>query len=212
MSLVRQFRNKHKGERCFICATGPSLNKVDLSLLDNEITFGVNSFYKTGRLPTYYGISDMHVWFNHRHILRKLDTQFFITGKAHMKFIEAPVEMRRQPVLLPELKHGGFATDIERGLYNGDSVIYDVCMQVAFYMGFENVYIIGLDWDYSGDHHFDGSQVDNHAGGAAGKWQSCIDSFERARYTFQKNGRGLYNATVGGKCDVLKRVQFKSLF
>ena len=31
-------RDKHKGKRCFIVATGSSLNKLDLSLLQDEIT------------------------------------------------------------------------------------------------------------------------------------------------------------------------------
>lgn len=62
---IRKFHNKHKGERCFIIGNGPSLNKLDLSKLDNEITFGVNGiFYKTkemGLRPTYYVVEDSHV-------------------------------------------------------------------------------------------------------------------------------------------------------
>lgn len=212
MSLIRQFRNKHKGERCFICATGPSINKMDLSLLDNEITFGVNSFYKTGRIPTYYGISDMHVWFNHKHELAKIDAQFFIGGKAGEKYLQAPVTMQREPVIMAHLKHGRFSENVEHGAHSGDSVVYDIGFQVAYYMGFKDVYVIGLDWDYSRKHHFDGSSADNMSGGAIGNWDDCMQSFKRARYYYEKDNRGLYNATVGGKCEILKRVPFKSLF
>lgn len=38
----RKFYNIHSGERCFILGNGPSLDKVDVSLLKNEYIFGVN--------------------------------------------------------------------------------------------------------------------------------------------------------------------------
>ena len=40
---LKQYKNKYDGKRCFIVATGPSLTVEDLSLLKNEITFGMNS-------------------------------------------------------------------------------------------------------------------------------------------------------------------------
>ena len=39
------FKEKHLGERCFIIGNGPSLRKTDLSLLKNEVTFGLNRIY-----------------------------------------------------------------------------------------------------------------------------------------------------------------------
>ena len=57
---IRSFENKHKGERCFIIGNGPSLNKTDLTMLKNEITFGLNKIYlnfnKMGYSPTYFVI------------------------------------------------------------------------------------------------------------------------------------------------------------
>src|SRR5690625_3210612 len=40
---LRYLKNKHKGEKCFIVATGPSLTIEDLEKLQNEITFSMNS-------------------------------------------------------------------------------------------------------------------------------------------------------------------------
>ena len=211
--MIRSFKDKHKGERCFICATGPSLNKMDLTLLDDEITFGVNSFYKTGRSTTYYGVSDMHVWFRHKYNFKSLDTQFFIGGRASPLYDKAPIDMVKQPMVLTDKNHGGFSYDIEGGVYSGDSVIYDICLQVCYYMGFDEVYLIGLDWDYSSKKkHFDGSAVANMSGGAIGDWEKCIRMFNLAREEYKKAGRKLYNATVGGKCNVFERASFNKLF
>src|SRR5258708_28843911 len=57
------FRDRHKGQRCFIIGNGPSLKKQDLSPLANEITFVTNSFYVHPIVgdswqPTYYFFSD----------------------------------------------------------------------------------------------------------------------------------------------------------
>ncbi|NEQ10337.1 MAG: hypothetical protein F6K37_31700, partial [Moorea sp. SIO4E2] len=40
-----KFKNFHKKEDCFIIGNGPSLNKIDLSLLNNYYTFGLNKIY-----------------------------------------------------------------------------------------------------------------------------------------------------------------------
>ena len=40
-----KFRNIHKGERCFILGSGPSISDHDLSKLKNEIVIGLNAFY-----------------------------------------------------------------------------------------------------------------------------------------------------------------------
>lgn len=38
----KAFKNIHRNRRCFVLGNGPSLNKIDFSLLENEITFTVN--------------------------------------------------------------------------------------------------------------------------------------------------------------------------
>ena len=51
-------KNCYKGKRCFILATGPSLLDVDLSLIENEITIGVNAIQKSGYVTDYIVVSD----------------------------------------------------------------------------------------------------------------------------------------------------------
>ena len=59
------FKRKHEGQRAFIIGNGPSLNQCNLSLLRNEVTFGVNAIYlnraKMGFYPTYYVVEDEFV-------------------------------------------------------------------------------------------------------------------------------------------------------
>ena len=43
--FINSYYNRYKGSRCFIIATGPSLNKTNMSLIKDEISFGVNTFF-----------------------------------------------------------------------------------------------------------------------------------------------------------------------
>ena len=48
--------------RCFIVGTGESLNKIDLSLLENEITIGINLILKHPTfVPNYLCVADTTV-------------------------------------------------------------------------------------------------------------------------------------------------------
>ena len=42
---MREFKNLHEGQRCVIVGNGPSLKKMDLGFLSNEIAFGLNRIY-----------------------------------------------------------------------------------------------------------------------------------------------------------------------
>ncbi len=40
-----KFRGRHAGESCFVMGNGPSLNKMDLDLLEGQTVFGSNAAY-----------------------------------------------------------------------------------------------------------------------------------------------------------------------
>ena len=41
---IKKFKNIHSGKRCFILATGPSINQMELSVLKDEVTIAVSFF------------------------------------------------------------------------------------------------------------------------------------------------------------------------
>ena len=61
---IAKLKDKHKGQRCFICGNGPSLSAEDLTKLHEmgEVTFATNRVYKifpqTNWRPTYYVSED----------------------------------------------------------------------------------------------------------------------------------------------------------
>ena len=48
---------KDKKDRCFILGTGPSINDIDLSHLEDEVTIGVNQICVT-MVPDFIVVSD----------------------------------------------------------------------------------------------------------------------------------------------------------
>ena len=112
----------------------------------------------------------------------------------------------------------------------GGTVTY-LCMQLAYYMGFSEVYLIGLDHSYvipkdailsnNNTEILFTSDDPNHFNkdyfGEGKRWKDPqVDRMERAyrkaKVYFKRDFRKIYNATPGGKLEVFERVDYNSLF
>jgi len=164
---IEMFKDIHKGKRCFIVATGPSLTFDDLSLLKDEFCFSVNSIIKTFNQtewrPTYYGIQDANVYEKLEEEIRSSDlgtifvghqmtTQFSIPHN-YIPYFHFTCFHGRHRELVPRTT--GFSNDASKIVHDGYSVTYSM-LQLAVYMGFSEIYLLGTDCNYSkhGKQHF----------------------------------------------------------
>lgn len=218
-------KDSRKGERCFIIGNGPSLKQMDLSCLKNENTIGMNRFYlmfpELGFKTTYFvSVNDLVVE-QCAADLQALDVPTFISWRGRQW-----VNPRENLFYLFTTYTGPkFARDIRGRLWEGATVTY-VSMQIAFYLGFQQVILIGVDHNFAtkgkpnttvisqGDdpNHFSGSYF-----GKGFRWQlPDLDTSEqgyiRAREAYRSAGREILDATVGGKLMVYPKVDFNSLF
>lgn len=185
------FRNIHLEKKCFLIATGPSINKNNLSLLKNEITFGCNTLYKHYFKTNYFCVFDNKVWENHKK---------YITYKY--KKIFCPFSHIRFKLIDKVLKNRYEYGNISKGIYKAHTVV-GIMLQISFWMGFKEVILLGCDCKYSKkNHHFDGGLVDNFK---RENWQDVFDCYEIAKKKYEKNGRKIYNCTVGGELEVFER-------
>ena len=221
---LRRFNNAHEGERCFIIGTGPSLNDTNVSLLRNETTFGVNTLY-TGldrfRISwNYYCVSDKVVWRRHWRDILELDTKLFLSDAAADETLRHIAHYREhlgQPVYFVRRRnHTGYLSeiskDIAKGMYWGGTVIIDACLQIAYYMGFKDVYLLGCDCDYSGMHRFDGSTTEELNGpGVRGEWEDIFEAYRVCGRAFEERGGTIVNCTVGGKLEVFDRMRLEDV-
>jgi hypothetical protein len=84
------FNNVHKGQRCFVVANGPSLEKQDLTFLKDEITIGTNSIWKHADIdiwkPKYYCTAHLETFDEEKKNLREGFEQFSIDeGREYYK-------------------------------------------------------------------------------------------------------------------------------
>ncbi|MFC1481290.1 6-hydroxymethylpterin diphosphokinase MptE-like protein [Candidatus Neomarinimicrobiota bacterium] len=234
---LREFKDSHAGERCFIIGNGPSLNNLDLKKLQNETTFGVNAIYtnyeKMGFYPSYYVVEDVFVA-EDRHAeinAYKHSKKFFGNYLRYCLTPDETTTLLNVIVNYHEYKNfPHFSTNALARVYVGGTVTY-LCLQLAFYMGFSEVYLIGFDHNYSIPESAltskDGSAIlstdddPNHFNpayfGKGKRWHDPnVDRMEKALKkagaTFEQHGKKVYNATAGGKLEVFERVEFDSLF
>jgi hypothetical protein len=236
---LAQFYNRFKGQRCFIIGNGPSLNHHDLSLLEGEYSFGVNSFYyktrETGFRPTFYVVEDSSVMKENVAEICAYEAPFkffpTIYRKLHPKTPNTFFfNMNRgfYEKTSPNYAVPRFSTDASRVLYCGQSVTY-INLQMAFFMGFTEVYLIGMDFDYvipeshkrTGDVLLSDTDDINHFHkdyfGKGKTWKDpkldrVLMNYRMAKLAYSAVGRQIFNATKGGKLEEFERVDYDSLF
>lgn len=147
-------RNIHSGERVFILGNGPSINKLDLSFLKEEFSIGMNASTileeRWGFVQDYYCISDAR-FLNHPE-KRKYGTN--LISKKTKRFIRAdlkPVDdisHSSNTYYVPHLLRDGFSKNIDVGYFYGSTTTM-LAIQVAYHLGFHEVYLLGVDLNYS---------------------------------------------------------------
>ncbi len=236
---LRKLKNKFEGQRCFILGNGPSLNKMDLSKLENESSFAVNGiFYKTdemGYKPTFYVVEDGAVMNDNKKRINQFKCEYNFFPSIYKKDVKnrkntfffnmdrSFYEKRSSYFEIPR-----FSPECSDRIFCGQSVTI-VNLQLAYYLGFKEVYLIGMDFNYDipdslkiDGHVFESTEDDvNHFHpdyfGKGKKWHdpklhNVLKSYKMAKLMFELDDRKIYNATDGGKLDVFDRVNYNSLF
>ena len=217
-SIILSLKNRHKGDKCFIVGTGPSIRKTNLSLLKNQIVFGVNTLYRAMEEYDfdclYYAVSDGKVWDKHHKKIRELDTKLFLSSDVARQVIKQK-SIPSNSILLRTKGYmsvtNEFSSDPTKYVIGGHTVIIDICLQLAFYMGFKEVYLIGTDYSNLGT-RWDGLKTENTKK-SMGLYDSSrvIKNFNTCRDFYEKHGRKIYNATKGGALEVFKRVDLEKV-
>lgn len=221
-----EYRNVHAGQRCFIIGNGPSLKQTDLSKLKDEYTFGMNRIYlmfpELGFTTTYFASINDLVIEQFAEDIAALPIPKFLAWHSNRHFQRLPEDM----VFLHTTYTGPqFAYDMTRRVWEGATVT-NVALQLAFYMGFEQVILIGVDHNFTskGDANKtvvstgdDPNHFDPRYFSKGFRWQlPDLDTSEigyaLARDAYQKAGRQVLDATVGGKLTIFPKVDYNSLF
>ncbi len=150
----RALRGRHSGERCFVVLNGPSLNEHDLTPLRDEKVFCVNYMFRAPLVETIK--PDYYCWCDAK-----------ITAQPNGGSVLAELrEKCPQAALLFTTRFCGVAADDGKsyftyskhmptknrvrsdlaGLSSNFQTVAGYAVNCALYMGFAEIYILGLDF------------------------------------------------------------------
>ncbi len=221
---LKKFKGIHKGGRCFVIGNGPSLTVSDLELLKGEVTFATNGIFhifdQTDWRPTFYmsmdnSYLDSQIDEIKQHVKGRKFLNYSCHGHGRKKedkivyfLIKGPYKADRKDF---------YQTDVSEDISDYFAQTFSVtttCIEFAIYMGFEEIYLIGVDNNYS----FTDKTKSNHFYSSAEGFKGVVHyddnqvkSYELYREFALKHGCTIYNATRGGKLEVYPRVTLEDV-
>lgn len=229
---LKKLKGKYLGKRCFIIGNGPSLTAEDLELLKDEYTFAFNRIYymfdKTKWRPTFYCTQDDKIVRNSlKEIKNQIETPF-VFAPINLKWyynLDLDTEYYFCPKsAVAENMCPEFCEDIPHQIGVGNTVAY-TAMQLAVYMGFTEIYLIGIDHSFRTIQDKNGNIVVD----STAKDYFCSEynedkdelfiprldlstlSYIAAQKYAENHIVNIYNATRGGKLEIFPRRNFDSL-
>lgn len=169
----RSIKNTCPGERCFIIGSGPSLKKLDLTLLADDYYIGVNAVYLNPQLPRnakslwctmdtfvkpFIDMTDHSVpWLKALESATSKETRYFFPVQARDFCQKNGLFTGRQINYLafgdtiglnePEPTYYSDRLELDAPLISPHNII-ETAVTCAAYMGFRKIYLIGCDSDW----------------------------------------------------------------
>jgi hypothetical protein len=226
---LKKYQNLYNGKRCFVIGNGPSLKNTDLSLLKDEYTFGMNRIYlafeEWGFQTSFLvSVNDLVIEQCQSDFFDFHIPKFFSWRSKDLLFPESQPDINTH-FLYTTYTGPKFNNRITNRFWEGSTVTY-VCLQLAFCMGFSEVYLIGVD------HSFDTKGIANQTVVSSGedpnhfspeyfgkgfRWQlpdldASEDAYRLANQTYHRAGRKIFDATIGGQLTVFPKIDYGSIF
>ena len=194
LEKIQDFRGAHKGCKVFILASGPSLKGLDLTRLQRRIVIGLNRSSLVYPDTHYHCTMDQRLFDMRENLLDKTRFMFTLEGR--------PFGIR-----LKLLGSEGFSHDLADGIYSGYTVSY-FALQLAVYMGFTEIFYVGLDLRHTPGHtHFFGTDdvSKNHEHTEFPKMARMLSY---GATVLKTTGVKVYNTSPISTLDCFERVSF----
>lgn len=225
-------RDRHRGASCFVVGNGPSLTMADLTKMHQLgcMSFAFNkiflSYDQTPYRPTYYMVEDDLVLTSIRADLSVVvnSPSRILVPRHYAEKLPAETRLATTYYWLTYhtdyLPHRPRVTAWPLHFFWGATVTFSA-LQMAMYMGFNPIYLIGQDFSYgdpvptrdnsdvvyaTGKGHFDPRYYrpgDKHH---APKKEHQLKAFEAIELFARDHGITIYNATRGGELEVFPRI------
>lgn len=154
---LKKLKNKYSGSRCFIMGNGPSLNKMNLELLEKEYVWGLNRchllYERISWRPQFYtAVDDLVVPDINDELTCQIrqnlsTTYFFPTNFFYTKVIEHNenvIWFNHRGIDCKTKGYGYFSSNPSQFVRIANTVTI-TAIQLAAYIGFNPIILIGCD-------------------------------------------------------------------
>lgn len=238
MNNINQLKNIGEGKRIFLVGNGPSLNDMNLDLLEGEYSLAMNRisliYPKTKWRPTYYIFTSSnchdprwgHEWSQSILSASSEDKTLPIIWRRYKNEIEKRAgTLPDKTIYLDSLSEnsigspGAFSTNAEERLDKSGTTM-NIALQLAYYMKFSEVYLVGCDSNWHtatntktfGDpNHFD-SSYHAYIGDGQHEFDRMNGTHLRAKPEFDKAGIKILNAGFNSAITAYDKIDYESLF
>ena len=223
---IFEFKDKHKGEECFIVGTAPSLVLKDLELIKQYTSFSMNSiiklFDKTEWRPDYYVISDGHAYRLLKEEIRNAELNVAFSAHTPSIFRYKHIERIKGFVQYKENNRNDicyfanrkiiprFSINPQKGFYSCCTTVY-IIFQLALYMGFDTIYLLGIDCDYSSKELNCKDAEYNDGKQSLTRGKNMLWAFSQIKKECEKRGVRVINCSRGGRLDVFERERVEDI-
>ena len=223
---IPKFHNRYAGQDCFLMGNGPSLNKVDLQALKNYHLIGLNKIHLLlERQPldlTFQVAVNPLVIAQSWEDFTNLACPSFLAyrpAKKHVADTGNIHYLATSPYLEPRFSHV-----LDEPVWEGWTVTY-VALQLALFMGFRRVFLIGVDHNFAcvgnpneeqrlegnDSNHFDPRYFSGQ------QWhlpdlEGSEMAYSMAKFAFERKGGAIFDATIGGKCEIFSKMDISKAF
>lgn len=158
-------RNEFKGQNCFILGNGNSLNSFDLSKLKGRFVIGANRILRCKEVtPDIICVSD-HNGLNHNWRELVIENErtikkglwYVLNSESSLSVrtaIKAHVDNSRLKWISHKLIEPFLDETFSHFPISGNGVVRDLCIPTAWYLGFKEIYLLGVEGRF-GSHFYE---------------------------------------------------------
>lgn len=211
--------NIYQDQPILVVGNGPSLNKTPLDAFAHIPAIGMNKidliYKRVAWRPSLVICTNNLVVKQHRSSFANSEVPVYLAWKSRWFM---------PPRSAPNVKYFDssldetFSTDITRRVGSAPTVTY-AALQFAYFTGANPVMIVGVDhsFDKTGDHVYDkregpdSNHFDPNYFASGSLWglpnlDASEIAYARAREAFERDGRKVLDATIGGKLEIFDKI------
>lgn len=220
LKRIREFKNIKEGQKCFIVGNGPSLTMQDLELIKKEDCFASNLIFKifdkTEWRPKYYFLQDRYA--DTGNILDDIDLEYMFIGDYYWRKrgMKNPNSICIHSARSFNKNSVDFSDNMEKSLVSHYTITYAM-IQAAIYMGYSEIYLLGMDHSYALSYDSSGNVTsspdtkshvfeDKNPKDVIANIEGMNKAYISARDYADKHGIKIINVTRGGKLEWFPRM------